>query len=225
MRTGTLSAAIAGLLLFGACTAVTGTSGDTAMAAENPAHVHIGHVMTGWNDTPEGKGLLPTAEAEAAIAIQHARFAASRPDDLDWMKLHTGHVMNACDPTVEPQGPGLGYGVVKAASGVAQHIRFAAESEGASDNVKTHAVHVATSAGNVVERCRRILELGARVKAAESAAQAAPLVAEIERLAKALVDGEDADGDGTVTWKQGEGGLAEVRKHMGFMLEGEGLAG
>ena len=44
---------------------------DKKMAKKNVAHVHIGHVMTGWNDTPDGQGLLPTAEAEAKVARRH----------------------------------------------------------------------------------------------------------------------------------------------------------
>ncbi len=194
-----------------------------APAQKNMAHAHIGHVMMSWNDTPDKMGLLPTAEAEAKIAAQHAALAMKKPEDLGWMKMHVGHVMNACDPTVEPKGPGLGYGVVKAAAGVAKHVNFAANSEGASDNVKLHAVHVATSAENTVARCKEILTLGQKVMAASSAADAAGMVAEIKTLADALVAGVDANGDGTVSWEKGEGGLAAARQHMMFMMKGEGM--
>ncbi|HFD15419.1 MAG TPA: hypothetical protein ENJ38_03830 [Rhodospirillales bacterium] len=201
------------------------TAKAAAPAKQNMAHVHIGHVMTSWNDTPDKMGLLPTAEAEAKIAIQHAALAMKKPDDLDWLKLHVGHVMNACDPSAVPKGPGLGYGVVRAASGVAKHVNFAAQSEGASDNVKLHAVHVATSAENTVARCREIVELGKKVMAAGSASEAAPLVARIQKLADALIAGVDANGDGNVSWEKGEGGLAAARQHMMFVMKGEGLSG
>ena len=46
------------------------------------ARAHIGHVMTSWNDTPGGKGLLVVAEGEAKIALQHAEFAISKPNDI-----------------------------------------------------------------------------------------------------------------------------------------------
>ena len=201
--------------------------GDQRMASEaetNMSHVHMGHVLTGWQDTPDQMGLLPTAQAEAEVAAQHAGFAASRPDDLDWMKLHAGHVLHAVDPSVEPAGPGLGYGVQRAAQGVAQHVRFAADSEDASENVKLHATHVETSAGNVVVWSERIVELGEQVQAASSAAEAAPLVVEIETLTQAILAGTDASGDGTVSWTEGEGGLAQAAQHMQFMQEGEGMA-
>ena len=201
--------------------------GDQRMASEaepNMSHVHMGHVLTGWQDTPDQMGLLPTAQAEAEVAAQHAGFAASRPDDLDWMKLHVVHVLHALDPSVEPEGPGLGYGVQPAAQGVAQHVRFAADSEDASDNVKLHATHVEASAGNVVVWSERIVALGQQVQAASSAAEAAPLVVEIETLAQAILAGTDANGDGTVSWEEGEGGLAQAAPHMQFMQEGEGMA-
>lgn len=214
--------AIGAMALLAACT--TGGERTASEAQPNMSHVHMGHVLTGWQDTPDQMGLLPTAQAEAEVAAQHAGFAASRPDDLDWMKLHVGHVLHAVDPSVEPQGPGLGYGVHKAAQGVAQHVRFAADSEDASDNVKLHATHVETSAGNVVVWSEQIVELGQQVQAASSAAEAAPLVVEIEALTQAVLAGTDADGDGTVSWQKGEGGLAQAAQHMQFMQEGEGMA-
>ncbi len=184
---------------------VTGCAGD--MAAKNAAHAHIGHVMTGWKDTPKKAGLLPTAIAEAKVAAQHAGFAANKSDNLKWMKTHIGHVLHAVDPSVEPKGPGLGYGVIKAASGAAKHIGFAAKSEGASKNVKTHAVHVAASAKNVATWGKLIVRLAKKVKKAKTAGQAAPLVKKIGELATRLAAGDDVNGDGKVSGVASEGGL------------------
>lgn len=195
----------------------------TAGAQQNMAHVHMGHVLTGWQDTPDGKGLLPTALDEAGIAETHAGFAVSRPDDLDWMKLHASHVLHAIDPAAEPNGPGLGFGVAKAASGVSAHIGFAAESDAASDNVKLHATHVATSAGNVAGWAAEIVDLVGQVRAASEPGAAAPLVERIHVLTLAILNGIDANGDGSVGWQQNEGGLAQADQHMGFMRAGEGI--
>jgi len=192
-------------------------------AAGNMAHVHMGHVLTAWEDTPGQQGFLPTAQAEAEVAAQHAGFAASRPDDLAWMQMHVVHVVNAIDPSVEPEGPGAGYGVRRAVEGVAQHVRLAADSPGASDNVKLHAGHVETSAGNVVVWSERVVVLGRQVGDASSAGEAAPIVAEIEGITQAILAGTDADGDGQATWEENEGGLQQAAQHMQFMQEGEGL--
>ena len=172
---------------------------DKGMAGKNMAHVHIGHVLTGWKDTPEKRGLLPTAMAEAKIALQHAGFAASKTANLAWMKTHIGHVMHTVDPSVEPKGPGLGYGVIKAAGGAGKHVGFSAKSEGASNNVKTHSVHVGASAKNVVTWGKLIVRLGKKVKAAKTTGQAAPMVKKIEQLTARLTAGDDVNGDGKVT--------------------------
>jgi len=197
---------------------------DAQAADPNMAHVHMGHVLTAWEDTPGGQGFLPTAQAEAEVAAQHAGFAASKPDDLEWMQMHVVHVVNAIDPSVEPEGPGAGYGVRQAAEGVAKHVQFAAESPGASDNVKLHAGHVGTSAGNVVVWSERVVLLGREVAEAGSAGEAAPIVAEIAEITQVILVGRDADGDGQASWQENEGGLQQAAQHMQFMQEGEGMA-
>ena len=211
-----------GLVLVTGCADYMSVKGK-GTADMNQSHVHIGHVMTGWKDTPEKWGLLPTAIAEAKVAAQHAGFAASKSADLAWMKTHIGHVLHAVDPSVEPKGPGHGYGVIKAAGGAAKHVGFSAKSAGASKNVKTHAVHVDTSAKNVVTWGKLIVRLGKKVKAAKTAGQAAPMVKKIKQLATRLIAGEDVNGDGKITWRASEGGLKEAEKHMGFMMKGEYL--
>ena len=100
------------------------------------AFVHVGHVMNAFSDTPKGEGLLAVAENDAGVAAQHAQLAARQPTNLDYMKLHAGHVLNALDPTIVPMGPGSGYGVKKATTGVAMHIELAAKAPGASPNVR-----------------------------------------------------------------------------------------
>ena len=211
------------LMLTAACLALALAMTGGPAAAQSDAHAHIGHVMTGWSDTPGGAGLLPTARSEATVAVQHAGYAAGDTGDLGSMQAHTAHVLHAIDPGVEPQGPGAGYGLRKAAQGVAAHIGFAAKSADASDNVKLHAEHVGTAAGNVVAWSEEIIALGLAVRSVDNAGEAAPMVLQIKSLTKQIAAGTDADGDGSVSWKKGEGGLAQAEAHMGFMMAGEGL--
>ena len=200
-------------------------SAGVALAQEkNVAQLHMGHVLTGWKDTPDKAGLLPTAVAEAKIAIQHAGFSMQKPANLDWLKAHVGHVLHAVDPKVMPKGPGLGYGVIRAAKGAVAHIGFSTKSTGATKNIKVHAVHVSASAGNVVAWGQEIVALGQRVQASNSVDEAAQLAAEIEILAHQLIDGVDLNNDGSVTWHKGEGGLGQAGAHMGFMKKGDGMS-
>jgi hypothetical protein len=186
-----------------------------------PVGTHVGHVMNAFSDTPKGLGLLPTAMEEARIAAVHAGLAARDPANLGAMKLHAGHVINAVDPTVVTTGPGLGYGVKRAALGIATHMDLAAKLPGASDNVVMHANHVAVSARNTVQRADAIVALAKRIQAATSASEAAGLVSQLVSLTNEMMLGKDADADGKVTWKDGEGGLQQCDEHVRLLLAGE----
>jgi hypothetical protein len=199
----------------------TAATPATVAVPAGPVGVHIGHVVNAFSDTPNGRGLLPTAMAEARVAIQHAGLAARNTASLDAMKLHAGHVINALDPTIVPTGPGLGYGVKKAATGVATHIELAAKTQGASPNVVTHAAHIAMSSRNTIQRADQIVALAKQIQASTSATDAAALVSQMVSQCDQLVAGADANGDGRITWEAGEGGLQQVQQHVNLMLAAE----
>jgi hypothetical protein len=193
----------------------------TVPVPAGPVGVHIGHVVNGFKDTPNGQALLTVAMTEARTAAQHATLAARNTSDLNYMKTHAGHVLNALDPTIEPKGPGLGYGLKRAATGVATHIELAAKAEGASPNVILHAKHVATAANNVVARCDQLIGIAKQIQAATDATAAAALVSQMISLSQQLIAGVDTNGDGRITWE--EGGLQQAQEHVTLMLAGEHL--
>ena len=192
-------------------------------APANPSHNHIGHVMTMWKDTPGTQGFLPVAIADAKVAATHAGYMQKAPDNLDSMKLHAGHVLNALDPSIEMKGPGSGYGVKRAAAGASNHVQLAAKSEGASKGVQTHAGHVTASLANVTEWTDAAIATAQKIRAATSASEAAPLVAELIAQTNNISNGVDADKNGSIGWQTGEGGLAAANQHMMLMMKGEGL--
>lgn len=180
------------------------------------AHAHVNHVAKSWQGTPGDVGLLEALQLEAKVAAQHAGFAASKPDDLAWMQMHVHHVRHAIDPTTESGGPGKGYGVLASARGVVKHIGLAADSPDASGNVKTHARHIATAAGNVVDWAAAVMALSQQVLDATSAADAAEPTRRI-----AALTGQIMEGTGDKSWRNG--GVAQARQHLGFLLQGEGM--
>ncbi len=189
--------------------------------SEKESHRHMGHVTESWGDTPENVGLLTILEEEAKIAAQHAGLAAQDLSDLSSMQTHTRHVRHAIDAASESQGPGKGYGIVKAAQGVSRHISLASNAGDASDNVKRHAEHVKSSAENVAKWGQEVMQLSEQVLSASAADQAAPSVQQIQELTQHIVNGTDADGDGRVSWQAGEGGVAQAKQHMDLMARGE----
>jgi len=184
-----------------------------------PSQIHIGHVMTSMNGTPDRVGLIDALTTEAEIAAQHATLAASDLTDLDAMKRHTKHVRHALDPSTEEGGPGKGFGVIRAADGVSTHVKLAARSDGAADRTKTHAVHIATSADNVSMWSKAALAEAEKVLAAETAEAASESMTKIATLMEQLQSGTDANEDGKVSWESGEGGIAQARQHLEIMTQ------
>ena len=211
-------AAIPGVAIVTTAGAVRG---GMAPVPPGPVGAHIGHVANAWPDTPMRAGFLPTATSEARVAAMHAGLAARQPTNLEYMKTHAGHVIHAIDPTIVTTGPGLGYGLKKAADLVAAHIELAAGTPGASPNVAIHAKHIATTARNTVARADRIVALAQKIQQATSAAEAARFVGQMASLAEQLMGGVDANADGRITWEAGEGGLQQADDHVQLMLMGE----
>jgi len=190
--------------------------------APNQALAHIGHILDAWVDTPGRWGLLPTAERDADVARRHAALAISSPDKLAVIQTHIRHVLNAIDPVVEKDGPGTGYGLIRAAAAISAHATLAARSPDASDNVKLHAKHVIASIDTVVERCQKVITLGKQILAQKEAAPAVKKAYAVLQQVEWILTGHDVNGDGVISWDKGEGGLAQVRKHVVYMKQGEG---
>jgi len=217
-------AVLVGIAFAGGTLAAQRGSGEKPTGPPpNPVHTHIGHVMTMWKDTPSTQGFLPVAVADAKVAATHGGYMQKSPDNLDSIKLHAGHVLNALDPSIEPKGPGSGYGVKRATAGALQHLQLAANSEGASKNVLTHTEHVSASLENIGQWTDAAVATAQKIRAATTAAAAAPLVTELIQQLAAINSGMDANKDGKVGWQTGEGGLEQAQMHMGFMMKGEGL--
>lgn len=200
-----------------------GGTGPTTPPIKVPAGAvgtHIGHVVNSFADTPGKMGLLPVAFSEARTAQQHATLGM-KAANLDGMKLHAGHVLNAMDPTIVATGPGLGYGMKKAALGVATHIELAAKVPGASQNVILHATHIAMAARNAAAKADTAIALAKEVQAATTMADAAKLMSQLVSICDQVIAGVDSKGDGRVTWQTG--GLQQAQEHVDLMLAAEKL--
>lgn len=194
--------------------------------AQDTAHAHILQVVNPEAASVAELGFLRQAVGEAGTAAEYAAFAAGgqqRPGDLQAMKTHAGNVLHALDPTRRESGPGLGFGLFEASRNTIEHIRMAADAPDASQSVRTHAPHVVSCVRNTLERAHRMLEITERILATESAEEADRLSEELNTLAFQLRNGVDANGDGLVTWHEGEGGLYVAQEHMQMLMRREGI--
>lgn len=186
------------------------------------AHLHLGHVTTNWRDTPANVGFLTAALSDANVAAIHAKLALVAKD-LDEAKLHSGHVLNALDPAVEPKGPGSGYGVKKATTGALQHLEFAVQAEGSTASITTHAAHVSASLNNVLQWTDQAIATARQIRLSTSTMDVGKLVAQLVALTVDITQGTDSNNDGQVGWQTGEGGLEQAQMYMRLLMKGEGL--
>lgn len=205
-------------------TVIAGGAATPAMAAPTTlVGIAVSYVAANYLDTPDKSGLLPMAQAEARIAVQHAGFMTRALDNLQTMQMHAGHVLHAMDPSTMPKAtaPGKGYGVKRALDGVIAYSDLAAKTVGASPNVKTHTAHIIEAAKSTSLRADQIIALTKKIQSATSAAAAAPLVSQLNSLCNELVAGNDLNHDGKIVFGAGEGGLQQAQDHMNLLIAGE----
>ena len=68
-----------------------------------------------------------------------------------------------------------------------------------------------------------IMEKAGMVASATDMESAKAMADEIAAMTQAILSGMDADGNGRVTWQEGEGGLEQAATHLRLMKEAEGL--
>ncbi|MGH8242629.1 MAG: hypothetical protein ACRETY_04690 [Steroidobacteraceae bacterium] len=177
------------------------------------AHVHIGHAVTGVHVTPAQKGYFQQAEERAREVAEKAQ-AASASQDLAEIKSYAASIITA---TESKEQFGLKHALVMSAN----HITFAATSPDASLNLQQSAPVFANDIARVVERCELIALLGKDVEASASAPEATVLAGEINKLAAANLNGEDADGDGKLGSTPAEYGIAQLRVQLDALVARE----
>jgi hypothetical protein len=177
------------------------------------AHVHLGHALTGVHVTPNKEGYLLVAEKQAEEILSLAEKAA-QSGELSQLKAEVAAAVKATNSQDEF---GLKHSLVMASN----HISFAATSPDASLNVQQSAPQFARDTVRVVERCELIGLLGKDIDASTTVQEARLLAGEIAVLAKANLQGEDADNDGAVGAKPAEFGMKQLRSELDGIIARE----
>lgn len=214
-------------LLTVACVMIVTAGYAVRHAAAQPpgaALTHFSHVATGFAEAPAGRGLAVTAAVETNAAMLHANFAAGRPTDLEAMKSSVRQVLQALAPAAGTTGPGLGFGLRRAVDAIATHIDMAVRARDASATMKRLGPTIATAARAVSARAQAMTELGNRVLAAPTAAEALPLVTQLRALALELDTGADANGSGRIELDTIEPGMNQLEAQVYAVFEGEKIA-
>ena len=193
--------------------------GHRPATAQSATATHVGHIMNGFPQAPNGAALLTVAEADAALAVEHAQLAGRNQTDIGPMVQHARHVLHILDPAAFATGPGSGLGLAPAVGAIAQHVALAAE--GAPEAVRAQAQLVGQAAGAVDARAKQMIEIARNITRTSDYVRAYDLVIQLQRLAAQLVPGADASGDGQIGGGD-EGGLEHVRAHMELLSTAAG---
>lgn len=177
----------------------------------------LAYILTASPDTPGGMGLLETGMAEAQIALQHAALAGQDSTSLSNMQRHMPHVIHAVDPDQGSQGPGMGYGVRRAARQILAQIEGAQSVEGVPGVLTFHGPWVAMAARGTVARSDEVVALARQVQNAASAEAGNQLVRRLAAAVRAMTYGFDRDGDRRIGHAEDEMGLAQVAHHLALV--------
>ena len=203
--------------------ALLAMSSEVAGQQTGQALTHFNHVATGFTGAPGGRGLVVATAIEVNTAMMYSNFAAGSPTDLDAMKANVRNVLHALVPEQGGKGPGLGFGVKRAAEAVVTHIELAVKSPGASEVLLKLGPAVAQAGRAVAARAQEMADLGTRVLATQTAAQAAPLVGELRALALQLDLGRDANGNGQIEVNAIEPGMNQLEAQVYSIFDGDKL--
>jgi hypothetical protein len=196
-------------------------TGGCASQAPTIAHVHVGHALTGWRDTPGKEGFFVVAEDKAQQALDSAESASKTNNDINKIKSDINLTVEATNPSQKTIDGKKRYGVKQSLEGAVDHITFAADSDDASKNIKSSVKAIANNTTTILERCDLIRALGEDIKMTASVDEAVVLTAEVLNLARANVHGEDSDADGIVGSNPSEYGLAQLRMQLDAMVARE----
>lgn len=201
--------------------------GGCASKPPTISHIHLGHAIDGWPDTPNQEGLFVAAEIDARSALNAAKAAVEPGNTLEATKNEVKQVIHhtdpnagtELDPNIIPEAKSVReYGVKGALAVAAHHVVFASQADDASENVKQSAQKFSDHTEVVLARCDVINALGTEILRSTSKEEANLLSEEIYALAQANVYGDDSDGDGKVGSSPEEVGFIQLRKELDKMV-------
>lgn len=200
------------------------TISGCAITTPKISHVHVGHALTGWVDTPEQRGLFVTAER---IGQEIARksvdsFQVAREGDVAAVHRKLGEIEALLGDRrrQEPEEPG-GYTFLNALQLAVDHMRFASESQDASQNIRQGVEKFVTNSEVVFARVE-VLKTLVEVAGSETDPEAlSDTLREIRIVAVENLEGEDVNDNGRIGDTPQEYGLRQLRRDMAATLDKE----
>lgn len=185
------------------------------------AHVHIGHALTAWTETPDNQGLFVVAEHEARKVLDLTNSLTSA-STLEQTQATMREIMNVIEPpVVEGSRQTEDFGLKRAFTEAMDHLEYAASSDDASANVRATVPGLREKGQGVVERYELIMAIARDIQDTNSAEEAAALTEEVRILARGILYGVELDGKEPIGSQLDECGLLQLRNAIAAMTERE----
>jgi hypothetical protein len=159
---------------------------------------NLDRVLRSDSSVPAKQGLLYMAMQDAEVALQSAGYAATADEPAE-AKNRINNMLHAIDPsfpgtpTVTSTGiaafwPGTGFGLRRSVEGIADQMRVVESRHASREQVVAQAGQVTGCAEETLGRVDQVTSLGQQALAAGSTAEMAPLLAEIDRLTRIVLE-------------------------------------
>ncbi|MBT8113927.1 MAG: hypothetical protein KJP04_01005 [Arenicella sp.] len=172
------------------------------------AHVHVGHSLSAWPDTPNEKGLFVLSE-DLAVRIVETAIAASElsKQGQNGAAVQAGSKISAMIGTLndEVSSPDQ-YTFLTAFERSINHLRYSAASEDATQNMAKGLAEVIERSGEIVTRSNVIKELASLLGTLEDDATIAEAVQQLRVMTIQNLEG----GDGKYSLRDMRNSIAEV---------------
>lgn len=199
-------------------------SGNIAYSASVPLEVtsSLNTIFVASEDGISGGSLLDGAVTEAEFASQHAGLAA-RATNVGGLRSHAEHTINIIQGTEDDfngdgrgSNPGRKIGIYFFLDQIEEHLLVIANAPDSTIELQTNVELIRVCWQNVRDWSDQVIELEQELLAAEDVESVEQQAAESTELTNAMINGIDANENGSVEPFEGECGLQQM---MDFGIE------
>jgi hypothetical protein len=196
------------------------------------AFLHVKHLLVAFGGAPNQTALMQglwsgvnqvsttTDELQAAFDANNEDLVRRKTEEI--INQLAGNANTALYKDWDENGtvddPSDGYGLLQNGepgyndqgyiTQAISHANFAAAALDTTENIKTNSLYVTVAAGNVDGWAHQLLEKAVRLNEMRFGPEMAPLIAEMNALAKQIVNGVDSNGNQLIEPIVGEGGAS-----------------
>ncbi len=187
------------------------------------SHIHIGHTLTAWPDTPDQQGLFQTAEN---LANESARRIVALDNQIErepqtFSTTQVTNEVNKISALVSTPSDSKSYSVTSSLKKAIDHINYAKESDDASRNVIEGASYFEQNSVGIFKRAAVFENIATNIQSDQERSEIGQSVNNLRVIIVQILEGADIDKDGTIGSSPNEYGLGQLRDHLAGVIGNE----